>query len=341
MAKKAAKKRPAKATPRKRTARAVAKKTTAKPAKKGAPKARPKKAKPAARKKAPARKPAPTPARKRRAPRPRPAPPVEEKPVRAPEPAPSFAEPPEPTPGETPAPPPLREPRELPPHLTQQVEKAWPERIIDFMKLDFDRSYLAPIVDPVRAALLQVEPACAFYEKKPALSSWMSDDATDLPTEGEFPRSYHLFFVGPLGDQFEGPCETVEETPEGTLNTIRGKYRWGWTVALSYVAPVAVLVSDTVSEYANGSLDYLELNLVYGDEQSPEHQSTQDRLAADAWQKLATMRERIVALLNQHGIQALPREALGAPLKQFQTAENTLVDSDELLVKDAFFFRSI
>jgi hypothetical protein len=233
----------------------------------------------------------------------------------------------------------------LPLLLNEMIEKAWPERMIDFGALDFQETYLAPIVDKIRAELLHIEPSCAFYEKKPiGAEVWMSDQHVDLPSEGEFPRSYHLFYVGPLGPQFEGECETVEEKADGSVNMIQGKYRWGWTIAISCVAPVAALVIDTISEYANGTIDYLELNLHFNEEDAPEDvrdSSAKDRLPVEAWDKLSTMRDKIAILLQAHGIQTLPHEILSLPVPRFKTAEETLIDADELRVKDAFFFQSI
>jgi hypothetical protein len=236
-------------------------------------------------------------------------------------------------------------PSPLPPAMAALMEKAWPDYLIDFARLNFDSSYLAGLVDKLRADLHNVEPGAVFHERAPIRTdAWMADDMADLPSQGDFPRSYYLFFVGPQGGAFEGPCETVDENEAGEMVTVRGQFRWGWTIGISFVSPVAALVPDTIAVYPNGAIDYLELNLHFSEEESPddaENGAARARLSPDAWDKLAGMRDRIVETLGRHGIQALGRETLGVPVARLQAGEGTLPDSEKLRVKDAFFFRSI
>ncbi len=239
---------------------------------------------------------------------------------------------------------PLAKPIPLAPAITVWMEEAWPDRVIDFARLQFDSSYLVGVVDRLRADLITVEPDCAFHERAPIVGdAWISADMDDLPSEGDFPRSYYLFFVGPQGSSFEGPCETLVENKAGETVTVRGQFRWGWTVAISFVSPVAALVPDTIAVYPNGTIDHLELNLHFQDDEAPaevEDGAAKARMSPAAWEKLATIRNRIVAVLGKHGIKVLRRETLGVPVLGYRAGERILIESEYLRVKDAFFFRA-
>src|SRR5438105_4895147 len=70
----------------------------------------------------------------------------------------------------------------LPASTKALIAKAWPEHVVDFSHLDFESSYLAPLVDGIRAGFRDVDPTCVVHEKKPIVAhEWMADDAVDLP----------------------------------------------------------------------------------------------------------------------------------------------------------------
>jgi len=90
-----------------------------------------------------------------------------------------------------------------------------------------------------------------------------SDPEVDSPGIQEASRSYHLFFVCPEGEAFNYETEIVsiaerdwdgnEDESELPMETVAGSGRTGWSVAVSLIAPFAVVTLSDMETYEDGS----------------------------------------------------------------------------------------
>jgi hypothetical protein len=94
------------------------------------------------------------------------------------------------------------------------------------------------------------------YEREPdGGSRWgeTSDLDEDPPDWHDEARSYCLFFVSSTDDRLKFATDTIEPDEEGVERRFQGEGRIGYVVAISLVAPFAVVAQDQLEVFENGS----------------------------------------------------------------------------------------
>jgi len=182
-----------------------------------------------------------------------------------------------------------------------------------------------------------------------------NEDEDDPPPECEHSRSYHLFFLSPAGDDFAFTSETedyislddYDEETEPSAVTIAGESRVGWTVAVSLVAPFAVIALSEMTTFDNGTGSEPSIETFaetadgvgIADPESHFRKHAGER----AFAVLAKLRSKLEGVLEKRGIALLPELEWSKPVPWLRGSEDTFLDScgGPVRVLDAFFFEEL
>ena len=183
-----------------------------------------------------------------------------------------------------------------------------------------------------------------------------SDPEVDSPGIQEASRSYHLFFVCPEGEAFNYETEIVsiaerdwdgnEDESELPMETVAGSGRTGWSVAVSLIAPFAVVTLSDMETYEDGSSSgpTLESHAFSetGQRTDPEAEFLKFK-GEQAFQILVKLRGRICDILDKHGIGVLPETEWRKPVPWLRADEDVFVGTggEPVRVLDALFFEGL
>ena len=191
----------------------------------------------------------------------------------------------------------------------------------------------------------------------------LSGNGDEFPSDEPL-RSYHVYCVGLRGERFSYPIETetfgeVDVDDEGHEHDeedggdlpgrsarVRGTATVGCTVAVSLLAPVALVMPDVLERSDDGevmteptphptrfSLEGQPLDALSPDQ--PDRQIIGD----EGMQEVSALRERIVTLLEALDVAVLTDAEANTTVPGLRAGEGTLLaDSDRITVRDAFFF---
>jgi hypothetical protein len=212
--------------------------------------------------------------------------------------------------------------------VQEALDRLWPDRLVE-MSFDPNESYFGVVHPKLQRAFLRIPHAQLLQEREPEGGPiWRdgSDPEEDPPDDQLRSRSYHLFFVGPEGEPFtfdteaesiaepEFMTEEFEEAGWGegpAVGRISGSGRTGWVVAVSLLAPLAVIELGDVITYDDGSTTDPEIETYGATEDGkqidPEEvfRTTHD---AEAYQGPLKLRAQISGIMVKHGITVLPAE---------------------------------
>jgi hypothetical protein len=180
-----------------------------------------------------------------------------------------------------------------------------------------------------------------FEREAQGLPVWWpaSDPDQAQPDECAADRSYHLYFIVPEGDAFEFTTES-EDYLEGSIETVHGAGQTGWCVAVSLLAPFAVITLGERIEYDNG--DTVEpalespLETIEGSAIDPVRHF-QEMVAEEAFSRLMAVRRKIAEIVEKHGAAVLPEEEWKKRVPGLRAADG-ISTLEPLRVLDALFF---
>jgi hypothetical protein len=249
----------------------------------------------------------------------------------------------------------------LRPDVAAAIVSAWPDGEIG-MPFDSEESWFWDVHPTLASAFHKIEGARLLCEREAEPEqAWMdSDDDEDPPFENEFTRSYHLFFISPADKTFEFETETENEVePEfddegdeewdGELETVtvQGQGYTGWSVAVSMIAPFAVIALNDYSTFEDGSETEPAIEqCVQGDDGNLVNPEDHFRKfhGEMLFQKLEKLRTRIAAILEKQGVIVLPETEWRKGVPGLVGNGDALVGDavgQPIRVLDAFFFQSI
>jgi hypothetical protein len=245
--------------------------------------------------------------------------------------------------------------------VREAIERAWPDGVLE-MAFDSDESYFRDVYPKLGAAMQRIKGARLVHEREPDGGPfWFdgSDPEEDPPDDHVRPRSYHLFFVCPEGEAFtyqceiESPAEPVceedwdeNEVPMATLETVAGSGRTGWAVAVSLLAPFAVITLSDMESFEDGSTTEPSIESHgYTETGQPVDEETAFRefKGEQAFEILLKLRGRICDILSRYGIGVLPEEEWRKPVPWLRADEEVLVGTmgEPIRVLDALFFEGL
>lgn len=247
--------------------------------------------------------------------------------------------------------------------VQEAIDRVWPNGIVE-MSLGSEESYFSELHPRLSRALRRIRNTHFVYEREADGGPvWReeSDPEEDPPDEIERTRSYHTFFVSPDGEgfAFETEAEGVAEPELMTddfaeagwgedppVSRIPGSGRTGWVVAVSLLAPFAVIeLGDTVA-FEDGSTTEAEIES-YGQTADGERVDPEENFrkvyGAQAYKTIMRLRAKIADILEGFGIIVLPAEEWRKPAPWLRGTEETLIglDGKAIRVLDAFFFESM
>lgn len=144
---------------------------------------------------------------------------------------------------------------DLPQHIADAICHAWPDGVID-MPADSDDAPFWEVYPRLKAALSHIPGGAVSYEREPRGGPrWgeTSNPEEDPPDWHAESRSYCLFFVSSMDERCTFATDTLEPDEEGVKQHVQGEGRIGYVVAISLVAPFAVVTLDQMEVFENGT----------------------------------------------------------------------------------------
>jgi hypothetical protein len=246
--------------------------------------------------------------------------------------------------------------------VQKAIDRMWPAGIVE-MPFDWDDSYFHGVYTKLSGAFDRIPRARLLEREAEVEPAWWddSDREEEAPNNMEQSRSYHVFFVSPDGAPFayETEAETInepedideefeepdwEDDPEVSL--VHGEGRTGWVVAVSLLAPFAVIELGDVVVFEDGSTDEAEIES-YAETEDGERIDLEEQFrkmkGAEAYKILAGLRAKIAGILEKCGIAVLPAEEWRKPVPELRGGEETPmgIQGRAVRVLDAFFFEDI
>src|SRR5713226_7953346 len=252
----------------------------------------------------------------------------------------------------------------LHPDVAAAIKRAWPDGVIE-MSFDSEDSWFWDVHPKLVRAFHRLKGARLLNERFPEglpLLPRTDDDDDDNPPidyDCEFPRSYHLFFVGSEGEAFTflteietqaGPeyDEDTGELVDGELEmiTVHGRVYYGCAVAVSLIAPVAVIALSDYSVYEDGAVAEPAISRYAEDDAGrsidPESH-LREALGQKSFQVLEKLRSRITAILKKQGVLVMPEAEWRKELPWLRGDEEVFVGDgvqQPVRVLDAFVYKT-
>jgi hypothetical protein len=242
--------------------------------------------------------------------------------------------------------------------VREAIERAFPDGVVE-MAFDSDESYFWDVHPKLGAAIQRLKGARLVHEREAEGGPiWFddSDPEEDPPDDHVRPRSYHLFFVCPKGEAFTYECEIEslaepgwEEDSNGDempMETVAGSGRTGWSVAVSLLAPFAVIILGDMETFEDGSISEPSIESRGSAEAGQpidEEAEFRKSKGEKAFQILLKLRRGICDILSRYGVSVLPEEEWRKPVPWLRADEEVLVETMEksIRVLDALFFEGL
>jgi hypothetical protein len=238
------------------------------------------------------------------------------------------------------------------------IERVWPTGVME-MAFDSDESYFWNVHPKLGAAIQRLKGARLEHEREPGGEPvWFddSDPEEDPPDNQKFSRSYHLFFVCPEGEAFtheteiesfaEPSGEEEESGDELSMETVAGDGKTGWSVAVSLLAPFAVITLSDMATFEDGSTSEPSIESQgysdTGQRTDPEAEFRKFK-GEQAFEILLKLRGRICSILGKYRIVVIPEEEWRKPVPWLRADEDVFVGAagEPVRVLDAFFFEGL
>ncbi len=242
--------------------------------------------------------------------------------------------------------------------VREAIERAWPDGVVE-MTFDSDESYFRDVYPKLASAIQRINGAHLVHEREAeGRTIWFdhSDPEQDPPDDEERSRSYQLFFVCPEGEAFTYETEIASLAEPGDeddeceselpMETVAGNGRTGWSVAVSLVAPFAVVSFSDMENFEDGSTSEPSIESLgfteMGQRIDPEADFRKFK-GEQAFEILLKLRGRICDILGRYRISVLPREEWRKPVPWLRADEGVLVGiaGEPVRVLDAFFFEAL
>lgn len=226
--------------------------------------------------------------------------------------------------------------------IHKAIERLWPNGLVE-LSVDFEDSWFVELQPKVTHALRSLKGSQLLFEREAQGDPVWRPESDQAPPEECAPdRSYHLYFIVPEGDSFEFTTES-EDYIEGGIETVHGVGRTGWCVAVSLLAPFAVITLGESIEYENGETmePTLESPLAAMDGSAIDPlERFREMVAEEAFSRLMAVQRKIAEILEKCGIAVLPDREWKKPVSRLRAGDGVSL-REPLRVLDAPFLEGI
>jgi len=233
--------------------------------------------------------------------------------------------------------------------VVQLDRTLFPEGIVE-LPGNFDEVDIEAASADLRKQLTDIEGADLLYEQDPRGGPVWDDDVDpeeDPPTDFEHTRSYQLLFLALRDEPFRYATEDIVEDESGVQTTVQGTGRIGCVVAVSLLAPVAIVKFGDMEQLDDGSqiLPQIDDHIFDLDERPIDPEKHFRRMMGkEAVQALQRLAKTITARLAARGVRTLAASELQKPLGWLRAGEETLIGAGPnsvITVLSALFFEQL
>lgn len=228
--------------------------------------------------------------------------------------------------------------------IQEAIERLWPNGLVE-LSVDYEDSWFVKLQPKLTRALRSLKGSQLLFEREAEGDPvwWPESDPDQAPPDECAPdRSYHLYFIVPDGVAFEFITES-EDYVDGSIETVHGAGQTGWCVAVSLMAPFAVITLGERIEYDNG--DTVEpalespLETIEGTAIDPvEH--FRGMVAKEAFSQLMALHSKIAKVLEKYAISVLPEEEWKKRVPGMRASDGVSTQAP-LRVMDTLFFEGV
>jgi len=228
--------------------------------------------------------------------------------------------------------------------IQEAIERLWPNGLVE-LNVDYEDSWFVKLQPKLTRALRSLKGSQMLFEREAQGDHiwWPESDPDQAPPDECAPdRSYHLYFIVPDGDAFEFTTES-EDYYEGSIETVHGAGQTGWCVAVSLLAPFAVITLGERTEYENGDTaePVLESILQASDGSALDPvEHFREMVAEEAFSRLMAVHRKITEFLEKCAISVLPENEWKKRVSRLRGGDGVSVQ-EPLRVLDALFFEGV
>jgi hypothetical protein len=228
----------------------------------------------------------------------------------------------------------------IPGHISAAIRKAWPDGVVE--PFDSEESYFWKIREKLSWDIRGLGGGMLSCEREasPQRDWHNDDDAWENIPEQEPERSYHTFFLAPLGDEFTHEVESdfidsefPEEEDEEVETT--GTGRIGCLAAVSLVTRFGIVTLSELVEYEHRDYDEPTLGPPGGWDAH-----FKELLGAKQVKQLDKLRAEMTQVLESHRVRVLAPDVLRQTVPGLR-ADNEVLLSEPITVQDTFFFHML
>jgi hypothetical protein len=233
--------------------------------------------------------------------------------------------------------------------LADAIKRLFPDDRIEVP--DVQESWFWEIYPRLNEELSRIKGAGILYERRPEgdlHEVWDSEDDTPPPATDDQLASYHLFFVGLTDEKLTFVAESEELDENEVLRPVEGTGWIGCIVGVSLLAPYAAAMLGSIEDYGDDGRTLPDIQpSIFELSGEPRDLDVHFREMYDdeGVNALHALRDRIVAILQSHGVAVLPEEELRKRAPWLTADEEVLVgrrfSDDDITVRDALFYRCL
>jgi len=241
--------------------------------------------------------------------------------------------------------------------ILEAIDRAFPGKIVEDTRDPDEEDYLCELYPRLQGELSRINGAAILYERDPSGLTgesgefdWgeVADGEHEDPPESDHWSSYHLLFLGLTDKSFRYGCDGSLMDENGEEQDVEGQGHIGCCVAVSLLAPFAIVKLSFLEEYEDGSYNYPDIEpSVFNPDMTPRDMDEHFREMFDdeGVQALHSLRDKAIQIIQTHPITVLPEEELRKPVPWLRAGDETFVGKEilgrEITVQDAFFHRGL
>jgi hypothetical protein len=216
--------------------------------------------------------------------------------------------------------------------IVDAIQQAWPGGVVDIPE-NVDDGSLWDKYPKLKAGVSSIPGARVLYERELRVAGNLEEGS----------QSYWVFFLSPTDGGFEFETETVDPEDPDTERRYPGKGWMGCMVAISAVAPFAVVRLDDLEVFENGTrmdpdVEPHMYSMEMGKLDLDEHY--REMVLDEGLSVLRNLEAGIVRVLEKSGIAVIAEEDLERQAPWLVAGDGLLRDADKPInMQDAFFFR--